>query len=89
MDSHTRLRVFGRCERMGFLLQSDGSPLPLGLSATAQEWLSVHTPITGLYLTGQDVVSCGVMGAMIGGYLTAIAIKPQIAWNTLRILANL
>jgi len=29
------------------------------------------------------------MGATIGGFLTAIAIEPRIAWHSLRILLNL
>ena len=70
-----------------------GTPHSYGLAHTParfqQDWLSVHTPISGLYLTGQDIVSCGVMGAMIGGFLTAMAIKPQIAWHNLRILTHL
>lgn len=37
-----------------------------------QDWLKPKTAISGLYLTGQDVVSCGVVGAMVGGLLTAI-----------------
>jgi all-trans-retinol 13,14-reductase len=37
-----------------------------------QGWLKPKTDIPGLYLTGQDIVSCGVVGAMIGGLLTAI-----------------
>jgi all-trans-retinol 13,14-reductase len=37
-----------------------------------QDWLKPKTEIPGLYLTGQDVVSCGVVGAMVGGLLTAI-----------------
>lgn len=38
-----------------------------------QRWLRPATDIPGLYLTGQDVMTCGVMGAMAGGVLTAIA----------------
>ena len=37
-----------------------------------QDWLKPKTDIPGLYLTGQDVMTCGVVGAMVGGLLTAI-----------------
>ncbi len=33
-----------------------------------------RTPIENLYLTGQDVMSCGIAGAMAAGYLTASVI---------------
>ncbi len=33
-----------------------------------QDWLQPRTPIKGLYLTGQDVLSCGVGGAMFAGF---------------------
>ena len=36
--------------------------------------LRPRTAIPGLYLTGQDVVSCGVAGAMAGGYLAGSVI---------------
>ncbi len=36
-----------------------------------ERWLKPRTPIKGLYLTGQDISSCGVAGAMVGGVLTA------------------
>jgi phytoene dehydrogenase-like protein len=39
-----------------------------------QRWLKPKTTIPGLYLTGQDVITCGVAGAMIGGLATAVAI---------------
>jgi phytoene dehydrogenase-like protein len=39
-----------------------------------QDWLKPKTDIRGLYLTGQDVVTCGVVGAMVGGLLTAISL---------------
>ena len=40
----------------------------------AEDFLKPTTPIRGLYLTGQDVVSCGVAGAMFGGVLTATTV---------------
>jgi phytoene dehydrogenase-like protein len=36
--------------------------------------LKPRTPVPGLWLTGQDVCTCGIGGAMAGGYLTASAI---------------
>lgn len=40
-----------------------------------QDWLRPSTDIKGLWLTGQDVLSCGVVGAMISGLMTAISIE--------------
>ncbi len=40
----------------------------------AQKWLRPQTFVDGLYLTGQDIVTCGVAGAVISGVLTASAI---------------
>ncbi len=39
-----------------------------------QTWLKPRTPIPGLYLAGQDVVSDGIAGALMGGVLTASAV---------------
>ena len=36
--------------------------------------LRPKTEIEGLYLTGQDIMTCGVVGAMIGGLMTAVTI---------------
>jgi phytoene dehydrogenase-like protein len=36
--------------------------------------LRAQTPVPGLFLTGQDLVSCGVAGALFGGALTATAV---------------
>jgi all-trans-retinol 13,14-reductase len=39
-----------------------------------QTWLRPRTRIPGLWLTGQDVMSCGVTGAMMGGLASAASI---------------
>ena len=40
----------------------------------SQDWLRPRTRIPGLYLTGQDIMSCGVAGAMMGGVASAVSI---------------
>ncbi|AOS96090.1 Phytoene desaturase (lycopene-forming) [Microbulbifer aggregans] len=40
----------------------------------SQSWLRPKTRIKGLYLTGQDIMSCGVAGAMYGGVVAAQAV---------------
>ncbi len=39
-----------------------------------QDWLRPRTRIPGLWLTGQDVMSCGVAGAMMGGMASATTV---------------
>ncbi len=39
-----------------------------------EKFLRPRTPIENLYLTGQDIVSCGVAAAMAAGFLTASVI---------------
>jgi len=38
-----------------------------------QRWLRPRTKVPGLWLTGQDIMSCGVSGAMMGGLASAAA----------------
>lgn len=38
-----------------------------------QDWLRPKTRIPGLYLTGQDVLTCGVGGAMFAGFASALS----------------
>ena len=53
-----------------------------GLETTPRRFLSrslcMKTPVKGLYLAGQDVVTPGIIGAMLGGILAAAAIDPRI-----------
>lgn len=49
-----------------------------GLAHTAermrQKWLRPQTRINGLWLTGQDILTCGVTGAMMAGMLSTMSI---------------
>ncbi|HEY4645833.1 MAG TPA: NAD(P)/FAD-dependent oxidoreductase [Steroidobacteraceae bacterium] len=53
-----------------------------GLEASPRRFLSrnlrASTPVRGLYLSGQDVASTGVTGAMMGGMLAAAALEPRV-----------
>ncbi len=40
--------------------------------------LNARTPVPGLFLTGQDVMSPGIAGALSGGMLGAAAIDPRV-----------
>ncbi len=40
--------------------------------------LRPRTPIKNLYLTGQDIVTCGIGGALMSGLLTAAAVSGKI-----------
>ena len=39
-----------------------------------QKWLRAQTPIRGLYITGQDLTTDGVIGALVGGVICASAV---------------
>jgi len=57
-----------------------------GLSHTPARFeardLRVHTPVRGLYLTGADVCTAGVGGALMGGVLAATAIARRNVLGT-------
>ncbi len=42
-------------------------------SRLQQDWLRPQTQIKGLWLTGQDILTCGVTGAMMSGLMTTTA----------------
>ncbi len=42
-----------------------------------QRFLRPQTPVRNLYLTGQDICTCGVGGAMFAGFLTASAVTGE------------
>jgi all-trans-retinol 13,14-reductase len=42
------------------------------------EALNARTPVPGLFLTGQDVLSPGIAGALWGGMLGAAAVDPRV-----------
>jgi len=49
-----------------------------------QSWLTPKTKIPGLYLTGQDVLTCGVVPAAITGLMTASNVLGWQSWKILK-----
>lgn len=49
-----------------------------------QKFLKPRTPIKGLYLTGQDIVTAGVGGALFSGVITASAITGKNYLNVIK-----
>jgi phytoene dehydrogenase-like protein len=53
-----------------------------GLEATPRRFLSdalkIRTPIKGLYLSGRDVFTTGVVSAMMAGIYAAAAVEPRL-----------
>lgn len=48
-----------------------------------QRWISAHSPIPGLYFSGQDVVAAGISGAMVGGeQLPHLRCSVATSWMT-------
>ena len=51
-----------------------------------QDWLHPISPVNGLYLTGQDLVSAGVGAALMSGYLTTSAMLGRDAMKLMRMV---
>jgi len=50
-----------------------------------QRWLRPRTPLKGLYLTGADIASAGVVGALMGGMLcSSVALKRNVLGQVLK-----
>lgn len=49
-----------------------------------QRWLRTDTSLKNFYLTGQDIVTCGVAGALSAGFLTSVRILGPL--RSLRLL---
>ncbi len=65
--------------RTGEIYGLEHSPERFGL-----RWLRPRTSIPGLFLTGQDIVTVGVGGALFSGLLTAVAVlKARVLWQFL------
>lgn len=59
-----------------------------GLAPTPERfsnpWLRPRTPVRGLFFSGSDIASGGVMGAMAGGLLAALSAQPRGTLGLLR-----
>jgi len=53
-----------------------------------QNWLTPQTKIPGLYLTGQDVLACGVVTAAATGLMTASNVLGWQSWKILKSYLN-
>ena len=47
-------------------------------------WLRPRSPLPGLYFSGSEVATVGVIGAMMGGVLAAVAVEPVAALRYLK-----
>lgn len=49
----------------------------------SQRWMRAHSPIPGLYFTGQDVAAAGLSGAIVGGMVATSAVLGTDAFQEL------
>jgi all-trans-retinol 13,14-reductase len=69
--AHTELSTPLSTKHFAAWEQGEIYGLDHGPARFRQRWLKPKTKVPGLYLTGQDVVTCGVSGALLGGVLCA------------------
>src|SRR4051794_10166150 len=74
--------TFVKRERGGFM-GIEASP-----NRFRQTWLRANTPINGLYLSGQDVSTDGIIGALVGGVLASSAILGRDLMGEIRTRAH-
>jgi all-trans-retinol 13,14-reductase len=67
-----------------FVMADQGAMYGLEISTMrmSHNALRVRTPVPGLLLAGQDVVSPGIQGAFMGGFMAAASIEPRL-WRKL------
>jgi all-trans-retinol 13,14-reductase len=70
--------TFAKRERGGFM-GIESSP-----QRFKQKWLRAQTPIKGLYITGQDLATDGIIGALVGGVICASAIVEKDLMTEIR-----
>ena len=51
----------------------------------ATPWLRPRSPISGLFFSGSEVSTVGVIGAMMGGVLCAVAMEPRKGMKLMRV----
>jgi len=68
----------------GFKALVEYTELSTPLTLDQQKWLTAKTPIKNLYLTGSDVWSLGIAGAMMGGVVTASVLAGR--WGLFKII---
>jgi all-trans-retinol 13,14-reductase len=63
-----------------FVAADRGTTYGLEMSAERMKHsaLQVRTPVPGLLLAGQDVISLGIPGAFMGGFMAAASIEPRL-----------
>jgi len=58
--------------------------IPATPSRYRQKWIGPRTPLKGLFLTGTDAVGHGIVGALLGGVVTAATIL-GLPWSMMKI----